>query len=130
MAHARSPPRSIPRWTPCALPRWAQKRQEWAIEHIAGAGVIDNSHATLQFFADGRLAGSATCNRIIGSYTSEGQTLSIAPVGTTMMACPEALMNQEKKLLDLLPKLESYRMDATGALVLRTGYGREILARR
>lgn len=38
------------------------------IEDIAGEGVIDNSHATLQFLSDGSLAGSATCNRIVGNY--------------------------------------------------------------
>ena len=134
-ANAATDPTSLPAYRAMADHLIANDKtpllgQEWVIENIAGAGVIDNSHATLMFFADGRLAGSATCNRIIGSYTSEGKKLSIAPIGTTMMACPEALMNQEKKLLDLLPKLESYHIDATGALVLRTSDGGEIVARR
>ena len=47
-----------------------------------------------------------------------------------MMACPEALMRQEQKLLEMLPKVEGYRIDRTGALVLRTADGREIVARR
>ena len=134
-ANAASDPTSLPAYRAVAKHLMANDKtpllgQEWVIENIAGAGVIDNSHATLQFFGDGRLAGSATCNRIIGSYTSEGQQLSIAPVGTTMMACPEALMKQEQKLLGLLPKLQSYRIDKTGALVLSTQDGEEIVARR
>ena len=100
------------------------------IEDIAGGGVIDNTHASLQFFADGRLAGSATCNRILGSYKTEGAKLRIAPAGTTMMACPPALMDQERNLLDLLPAIASYRIDKTGALVLSTADGKTILARR
>ncbi len=104
--------------------------EEWVIEDIASTGVIDNSHAALLFLPDGRLAGSATCNRIIGSYEARGPKLSIKPVGTTMMACPEALMNQERKLLDLLPAIESYRIDDTGALVLSTADGRTIVARQ
>ena len=47
-----------------------------------------------------------------------------------MMACPEALMNQERKLLQLLPKVQRYRIDASGALVLETASGDAIVARR
>ncbi|MFZ1626027.1 MAG: META domain-containing protein [Gammaproteobacteria bacterium] len=104
--------------------------EEWVIEDIAGGGVIDNSHATLQFLADGRFAGNASCNRFFGSYKSEGPQLSMGPAGATMMACPEALMNQERKLLDLLTTVESYRIDKTGALVLKAADGKTIVARR
>ncbi len=104
--------------------------EEWRIESIAEGGVIDNSHATLHFLANGRLAGSATCNRIIGSYTADGARLRIQPAGTTIMACPEALMNQERKLLDLLPAIERFTIDATGELVLYTADGPAIRARR
>ena len=104
--------------------------QEWVIEDIANAGVIDNSHAALEFLPDGRLAGSTGCNRILGSYKSDSTKLSIQPAGTTMMACPPALMNQEQKLLNLLPKVVSYRIDSTGALELRTADKKAIVARR
>jgi hypothetical protein len=103
---------------------------EWKIESLGGGGVIDNSPATLRFMADSRLAGNASCNRIIASYTSKGSTLSIKPAGTTMMACPAALMKQERKLLDLLPKVKYFRIDGRGALVLSTADGRTIVARR
>ncbi|MFZ2217627.1 MAG: META domain-containing protein, partial [Rhodoferax sp.] len=63
-------------------------------------------------------------------YQSDGKTLTIEPAGTTMMACPQALMNQERKLLDLLPKITQFRMDGTGALVLSTADGRTVVARR
>lgn len=103
---------------------------EWRIENIAGGGIIDDTHATLHFLADGRLAGSATCNRILGSYESSGKQLSIRPSGTTMMSCPEALMKQERKILNLLPTVKSYRIDVTGALILTTADGSSIVARR
>ena len=41
-----------------------------------------------------------------------------------------ALMHQENKLLQLLPALNSYRIDKTGALVLGTADGQTVLARR
>ncbi|PVA10675.1 6-aminohexanoate hydrolase [Pelagivirga sediminicola] len=104
--------------------------REWLIEDVEGMGVIDYSHATLQFMADGTLAGSATCNRLIGRYEVEGDALTILPAGATMMACPEALMAQERRILDLLPKIERYVIDETGALILIAPDGRAIAARR
>lgn len=103
---------------------------EWTVEDIAGAGVIDNSQPTLMFMSDGRLVGSATCNRLLGSYQSEGKQLSIKQVGSTLMACPEALMNQERKLLDLLSKIKSYKIDDNGSLLLSTEDGKMIKAQR
>jgi len=47
-------------------------------------------------------------------YTVEGSKLTISPAGTTMMACPPALMDQERKLVDLLGKVSSYSIDHTG----------------
>ncbi len=104
--------------------------REWVIEDIAGSGVIDNSHATLHFLPDGRLAGSASCNRILGSFETQGKQLKITQVGTTMMACPPALMNQERRLLDILQAVTSYQIDTTGALVLTASDGSSIVARR
>lgn len=103
---------------------------EWVIEDIAGHGVIDNSPASLKFLASGRLVGHASCNRLIGSYTRKDDTLSMEPAGTTMMACPEAVMNQERRLLELLPRITSYAIDDTGALVLKTEASQSITARR
>ena len=134
-ANAASDPTSLPAYRAMADYLMANDDtpllgREWQIEDIAGAGVIDDSHASLQFMADGSLSGSATCNRIIGSYQSGGKDLTIAPVGTTMMACPEALMAQEAKLLGLLPTVSSYEIDETGALLLVGAEGTIVTARR
>lgn len=104
--------------------------REWVIEDIAGRGVIDKSRATLHFLPAGHLAGSATCNRIVGRYEETGERLPLAPAGTTMMACPEVLMRQERALLKLLPAVKRYRIDSTGALVLTTADATSITARR
>ena len=103
---------------------------EWRVEDIAGAGVIDNSPATLLFGADGRLSGNASCNRLIASYTVDGSKLTISPAGTTMMACPPAVMDQERKLVDLLGTVSSYNIDREGTLILATASGKKIVARR
>ena len=134
-ANAASDPTSLPAYRAVAEHLMATDKTpllgaEWVVENIADAGVIDNSRASLQFLPEGRLAGSGTCNRLLGSYQTEGQTLSFSNTGTTMMACPPALMNQERKLLDLLTQVQRWQIDATGALVLTAKNGQTIVARR
>ncbi|MEG8055389.1 META domain-containing protein [Sphingomonas sp. 22L2VL55-3] len=46
------------------------------------------------------------------------------------MAYPPAPMDQERKLVDLLGKVSSYSIDHTGALVLTTTSGDQLVARR
>ena len=103
---------------------------EWLIEDIAGGGVVADSQASLQFLAEGRLAGNASCNRLIGSYTRDGAGLSVKLVGTTMMACPPALMQQEQALLKILPDVARYLIDASGTLVLSSGDGKAVVRAR
>jgi heat shock protein HslJ/uncharacterized lipoprotein YbaY len=103
---------------------------EWVVEDIGGGGIIDRSRVTLSFDTEGRLWGRASCNRYQGEYTLTGETLTLAVSATTMMACAPALMDQERKILDLLPRIRSFRMDPTGALVLEIDGRPALLARR
>ncbi len=102
----------------------------WRVEDIGGRGVIDNSPATLIFGADGRLSGNASCNRLIARYTLTDGTLTISQAGTTRMACAPALMDQERRLVDLLGTVSSYTLDKDGTLVLESPSGARIVARR
>jgi heat shock protein HslJ len=104
------------------------KGQQWVVEDINNQGIIDNSRVTLNFGDEGRVAGRASCNRYFAVYSVDGETLNIQQAATTMMACPEALMNQERRFLDALQGVHSFEIDATGALVL-TGENSRILAR-
>lgn len=101
----------------------------WIIEDIMGDGVIDNTQASLSFGKDGDLSGNATCNRLIGSYTVDGEDIAIKRVGSTMMVCPEALMFQERRLLDLLPTVVRYEIDKGRTLILITTDGSTVTAR-
>lgn len=97
--------------------------QSWQIEYIAGDGVIDYSPAQLTFAADGKFSGNGSCNRIFGRYTIEGDHLKIADdIGSTRMSCPPALMNQETKLLSVLPGVHRVVWDK-GLLVLTDSTG-------
>jgi heat shock protein HslJ len=49
-----------------------------------------NADKPLQLdFVDGRLAVSNTCNRMSGGYTLAGDKLTLSPMASTMMACPD-----------------------------------------
>ncbi len=131
-----SDPTSLPAYRAVAEYLMAQENapmlvgREWLIQDIAGMGVIDNSPASLLFLPDGSLAGNTTCNRLIGSYEAADSGLTLGLLGTTMMACPPALADQEQKLLRSLAQVTSFRVDDTGALILKTAQDDTITARR
>jgi len=90
----------------------------WQLEDLAGRGVIDNSHVTLQFMADGKVAGSGGCNRYSGSVAFKGLQIKFTPMASTMMACAPALMDQETRYFDALTKADTVSYDKTGALLI------------
>jgi len=102
--------------------------KEWIVEDLDQQGVIDNSRASLNFSADGRVSGNSSCNRFFANYALHDNRLEIKQAATTMMACPEALMRQERRFLNALENVERLEIDATGALIL-SGKGHRILAR-
>jgi len=134
-ANAANDPTSLPAWRAVADHLMTRDRTpllggEWVIEDIAGAGVIDRTHAFLRFMPDGRLVGSATCNNLRGRHESVARTLRLTLTATSRKQCAPALMHQEGRLLKLLPRVTHYRIDDTGALRLRTAAGEVATARR
>lgn len=102
---------------------------EWVVEDIAGR-MIDRSRATLDFGVDGRLAGRASCNAFTTTYTLTGESLAIGTTATTMMNCAPALIEQEKRFLDILQRVRRFDVTDDGALVLEDDQLRRITARR
>ncbi|MGL6222856.1 MAG: META domain-containing protein [Steroidobacteraceae bacterium] len=103
---------------------------EWTVVSIDGKSLVAGSKATLEFAPDGRLSGQSSCNRFMSQYKLSGEGLSIAsPAGTRMM-CEAPLMQQEQAFLAALSGTQGFSIAADGALLLRTGDGRTIEARR
>lgn len=61
-------------------------------------------------FQDGRLAGRSGCNNYFSAYQVKGNKLSVNKPGSTMMACPEAVMMQEFNYLRLLSRAAEYQI--------------------
>ena len=85
---------------------------QWLAEDIGGRGVMDMAQSTIRFDQQGRAAGNGGCNRYFGEYTLVDSNLSFGPIGSTRMACPESLMNQEQNFFAALEATRSYRLDA------------------
>lgn len=104
--------------------------REWVVEDIAGDGLIDSTRVTVHVGREGRVSGTGGCNRYTGQFELTGERLTIGPVAGTMMACPEAIMNQEQRFFEALGRVDGFDIDETGALHLRGDGETVILARR
>ncbi len=93
----------------------------WVLEDINGGGVMDYARATLEFREAGRVSGRGSCNQFNGPVTITDTTIAFGPLVSTMMACSEALMNQEAKYLKALQSAERYRVDGHSLLIFSKG---------
>jgi heat shock protein HslJ len=84
----------------------------------AVVGLHEGTSLTIEFGADGRISGSAGCNRFNGQYTTQGPNVSIGPLAATRRACaaPPGIMEQEAAFLkalqgNLRARLEGDRLE-------------------
>jgi heat shock protein HslJ len=87
----------------------------WVLEGFGREGglepVLDGTEITLEFDADaGQVGGSGGCNNFFGGFQLEGNQLSFGPLGSTMMACEPAVMDQEIAFLAALQAAESVEL--------------------
>lgn len=69
-------------------------------------GVSGKSHIILK--NDGRVVGSGSCNRLMSTYKTSGDTLHFTQAASTMMACPN--MKEEQMFFQALAKVDSYKI--------------------
>lgn len=58
-----------------------------------------------------KLSGFAGCNRLQGRYTQRGTQLALTALGTTRMACPQPVQQQEQRFIELLGAVDGYRIE-------------------
>lgn len=78
----------------------------------------------VQFLPDGGFSFRADCNGGFGSYEIDGSSVTLGPLGTTLMLCPEG--GQGAEFIDALSSVTSWSIDQSGAsdmLVLTTTDG-------
>ncbi len=92
----------------------------WRLQDLRGAGVIAGAEATLEFCPPGRVGGKGSCNRFTGTVEVTGESIRFGRLGSTMMACAEAVGAQERQYFAALENAERYRVEGSTLLL----YGR------
>jgi len=83
----------------------------WALQQVEDRPVVGGSSPTLVLEPDGKLHGKGGVNSFFGSYERQGESgLRFSPLGSTMMAGPPALMDQEVAYLRLLERADGFRL--------------------
>ena len=130
-----------PPWVPLA------QHGEWVVVAIDGVRAGSEPPTTLQLRSDGRLSGRTACNGYFGSYQWEGETLSAGrlattrpertpetvatpAIATTRMACTPTQMADERRFLGVLERVNAWRLQEDGSLLLRAGDEHSILVHR
>jgi uncharacterized membrane protein/heat shock protein HslJ len=89
--------------------------KKWVLRSFGTIGaeerLLPATEISMTFNSDGRLHGSGGCNRYFSSFeTGPGGPLSIKQIGSTRMACPQEIMDQEMTYFGLLRNVSSFRV--------------------
>ncbi len=93
---------------------------DWDLVTYGDQMPVPDAVPTIQF-TETEINGSTGCNNFFGGYTQDGASISIAQMGSTMMAC-EGLMEQEAAILQMLQAAKSFTHDQT-TLTIHTAEG-------
>lgn len=87
---------------------------DWDATELLSGGLlselVSGTRITAAFDADGRVSGSAGCNRYTAAYSTDGTSIEFSSAAVTRMFClaPEGVMEQEAAYLGLLSQASSF----------------------
>ncbi|ACQ79395.1 protein of unknown function DUF306 Meta and HslJ [Beutenbergia cavernae DSM 12333] len=93
----------------------------WRFEDVGGVGVDQGRPPVVVFGADGTISGSTGVNRLTGTFTLDGDRLTLSPLATTRMMGPDHLMDLERAVLDFLAGPLSVEVSDDGAILALQG---------
>lgn len=83
----------------------------WLLSELNGSAPIDSTTITAQFDESGRVGGTSGCNNYNTTYEVNGSQLTFRePVASTMMACPEPVMEQERDYMMVMADTASFEI--------------------
>ena len=91
----------------------------WSVESIGGQPTIEAARPTMAFAADGNVSGFAGCNQFNGTYTVDGDKLTVGPLGMTRMACAENVNLEEQAFVGALQGATNWAIGSDGKLTIR-----------
>jgi len=95
----------------------------WKLESYGEKGklktLVEDTEITIEFRSAGSdIGGSSGCNNYFGGYEIDKNELTInPPIGSTMMACPEPIMEQEQEYFQLLETTETFKINNSRLII-------------
>jgi heat shock protein HslJ len=99
----------------------------WVLESYGEKGnleaVLEDTEIAAFFdSAKGQVAGSAGCNRYFVGYEINKNKLTLKPpLGSTMMACPKPVMDQEQQYFSILETAETFQIQNSRFTISSSG---------
>ena len=84
---------------------------------IAAAGDSKNS---ITLSKDGNLSGNVGCNSFSGTFSATNNQIKFGAIASTMMACPDPIMQQESTILKVFDGTTNFSL-ASGLLTISNG---------
>lgn len=105
----------------------AQNNETFNGKNYSLSGQNNNAEITLGFDnKENRFFGKAAVNNYFGIYAIDGNNISFANMGATMMMGERELMDVEAAYIENMSKVNSYKLDGK-KLYLYTGDGKELV---
>lgn len=90
----------------------------WTLLALPGRMLVPGSQETLQF-ANGTMQGTDGCNRYNAPFTADAEGFRLSgDLASTMMACPEPLMQQATVFIGVLSKSRGARIEGDQLVLL------------
>jgi len=98
----------------------------WLLSDLNGEKPITGTAITAEFDKDGRVGGTSGCNNYSTTFTVDGNQLTFGdPVASTMMACPEPIMEQERDYMQTLAVTSTFEI-SNEELIFKDSNGNEV----
>ncbi|MCC7224264.1 MAG: META domain-containing protein [Chitinophagales bacterium] len=88
--------------------------KKWELSSLGEIRPPDNIPPVyIELFADGKIAGFAGCNRLMGSYSTKNDNqITFSEMGATKMACSKEQMSLEDEVLKMFNTANSFTIDS------------------
>jgi heat shock protein HslJ len=83
----------------------------WRLEKLGAEPIFAGALPTLDFPEAGRIAGRGPCNRCFADVEIRGDRLRIGAIGSSRMACPDSVMEQERLYFSALENAERFEIE-------------------
>lgn len=95
----------------------------WTVTSVGDMATVAGARPTMTFAADGTVSGNAGCNQFSGTYRTDGSSIQIRDVASTMMMCAGPGADVEPLFLKGLNSATTWRQTETGELEIAGAVG-------